>query len=230
MNPISEEKLDNFIELLNLNPGDSVLDIACGKGELLVKLVEKYGTTGVGVDKSPYCIKKCNQKAKERVSDANLVFYLMDGANYKSEKLFNLTCCVGASWIFSDHKGTLCALSEMTKPGGLILVGEPYWRKEPSRDYLEAEGMTRDSYRNHWENVKIGEKLGLKCIYTLDSDHYAWDHYETLHWWAVEDFLRENPDEPERKEIFESNERAKEIYLKWGRDTMGWSLYLFKNK
>jgi cyclopropane fatty-acyl-phospholipid synthase-like methyltransferase len=230
MNPVTEEKLDKIIELLKLEPGDRVLDIACGKGELLVKLVEKYKITGVGIDKSPYCIKNCNQKKKKRVPNGDLVFHLMDGAHYRAEKSFSMTCCIGASWVFGNHEGTLKALSKMTQPGGLILVGEPHWLKEPVSEYLEVEGMTRDSYRSHMENVKIGEQLGLKCLYTLDSDHYGWDHYETLHWWAVEDFIRENPDDHDIQNVRESSERSKDIYLRWGRDTMGWCLYLFKNK
>lgn len=230
MNPITEAKLDNLVELLKLNPGDSVLDIACGKGELLVKLVEKYGIKGVGIDKSPYCIKDCNQKKIDRVPGADLVFHLMDGADYKPEEPFDMTCCIGASRVFGDHEGTLKALSEMTRPGGLILVGEPYWLKEPDSEYLEAEGLTRDSYRSHRENVEIGEQLGLKCLCTVDSDHDGWDYYQTLHWWAAEEYIANNPDDPDNSEIREATEKNKEIYLRWGRDTMGWSLYIFKNK
>ncbi len=53
MNPVTEEKLDKLVGLLKLQRGSSVLNIACGKGTLLMKLVEKYGVRGVGVDKSP---------------------------------------------------------------------------------------------------------------------------------------------------------------------------------
>jgi SAM-dependent methyltransferase len=229
MNPITEAKLDSLIELLKLKPGSSVLDIACGKGELLVKLAEKYKINGVGIDKSPYCINDCNQKKSNRVPGADIVFYMMDGADYKPDKKYDITSCLGASWVFGGHNGTLKALSEMTRPGGLILVGEPHWIKEPDTEYLEAEEMTRDSYRSHRENVLIGEQLGLKCLYTLDSDRDGWDIYETLHWWAVEDYILNNPNDPDIMEIREANEKYKEIYLRWGRDTMGWCLYLFRN-
>jgi len=184
----------------------------------------------VGIDKSPYCIKDSNQKKRVRVPDSDLVFHLMNGADYKPEKPFDMTCCIGSSWVFSDHEGSLKALSEMTRPRGLILVGEPYWLKEPDPEYLEAEGLTRDSYRSHGENIKIGEQLGLKCLCTVDSDHDGWDYYETLHWWAAEDYIANNPDDPDNREIREAIEKYKEIYIRWGRDTVGWCLYLFKNK
>ena len=52
-NPLSEPKLDEMIWLLDLPRGARVLDIACGKGELLVRLAERHATRGVGVDLSP---------------------------------------------------------------------------------------------------------------------------------------------------------------------------------
>jgi SAM-dependent methyltransferase len=228
MNPLTEEKLDKLVDLLNLQKGSSVLDIACGKGTLLVKLAEKYGVRGVGVDKSPYCIDHCNEKKSARVPDADLVFHLMDGADYKPATEFDMSCCLGGSWVYGDHRGTLEALSRMTRPGGYILVGEPHWLREPSPEYLAAEGMTRDSFKSHRENVEMGEKLGLKCLYTVDGDHDGWDHYETLHWWAAENYIRDNPGDPDVPEIRAFNEKGKETYLRWGRDTTGWSIYLFR--
>jgi cyclopropane fatty-acyl-phospholipid synthase-like methyltransferase len=41
-NPMSTAKLDELIGLLELDPGATVLDIACGKGEILTRLAERY--------------------------------------------------------------------------------------------------------------------------------------------------------------------------------------------
>ena len=48
-NPTSIEKLDEMLSLLYLKPGARVVDIACGKAELLVRLTERFGIKGVGV-------------------------------------------------------------------------------------------------------------------------------------------------------------------------------------
>jgi len=61
-NPISIEKLEELIALLSLRPGARVLDIASGKSEFLVRLAERYGIEGVGVDLSPYCIADARRK------------------------------------------------------------------------------------------------------------------------------------------------------------------------
>jgi SAM-dependent methyltransferase len=228
MNPITDQKFNKLVGLLRLDVGSHVLDIACGKGELLFRLHEAYGIHGVGVDKSPYCIDACNSGRSMRAPDSDIHFHLMNGVEYKPDREFDLASCLGGSWVFGDRAGTLKALAAMTKKGGLVLVGEPHWLKEPDPEYLKAEGITRDSFKNYRENVEVGEKLGLRCLYTLDSDLEGWDHYETLHWWAVEDYIRDNPGDPDVPELRAVNERNKETYLRWGRGTMGWCIYVFR--
>lgn len=229
-NPLNEEKLERFCQLLNLPDGSRVLDIACGKGEFLVRLAERYDISGVGVDLSPYCIEGCMKKHTERTSDADLRFIEMDGAMYQPDpgELFDVSMCLGASWVFEDHVGTLQALMKMTRPGGLVIVGEPFWLHEPNAEYLESTGMTRESFRPHEENVRLGEDLGLTCIYTIVSNKDDWDHYETLQWWAVDDYIRSHRDDPDNQELLERTRKAKEVYLKWGRDVINWAIYIFR--
>ncbi len=181
MNPMRSSKLDRFIEALDLSKGARVLDIGCGKGEFLLRLHKEYGISGIGVDKSPYCISDCDKNKIEKAPNANIEYLLMDAADFTTEKQFDLTCCMGASWIYDGIKGTLQALKELTKPGGLIVLGEPYWIKEPSPEYLAAEEMKKETFHTHRENVMMGDELGLTCGYTLCSDHEDWDIYETLH-------------------------------------------------
>ena len=65
-NPTSDEKIGRLVELLRLPRGARVIDIASGKGELLVRLAEAYGVSGVGVDISPYCIADAERKRDRR--------------------------------------------------------------------------------------------------------------------------------------------------------------------
>jgi len=137
--------------------------------------------------------------------------------------------CIGASWVYGGHRGTLQALKKMTKPGGLIAVGEPFWLKEPSEEYLKAEGIKKEEFGTHYDNVKVGEE-GLICLYTIVSNHDEWDHYETLQWWAVDDYIRANPDDSDNPELLERTRTGKESYLRWGRDTIGWAVYVFRKR
>jgi SAM-dependent methyltransferase len=227
-NPTSRAKLDELVELLRLNPGSAVLDIACGKGELLTRLAERYEISGIGVDISPYCVTDAEQKLRERVPGAQIQILNVDGADYNPDQLFDLTMCIGASWVYKGHRGTLSALKTMTKPDALILVGEPFWLKDPDDAFLVAENLTRDMFGTHYENVLVGEEEGLFPLYTMVSNQDDWDRYETLQWYAAEKYARDNPDDPDVSEILARVARGRTNYLHWGRDTLGWAIYLFR--
>lgn len=229
-NPMNKEKFERLCRLLRLEPGARVLDIACGKGEFLIRLAELYDISGVGVDISPYCISDCLRKRQNRVPNSNVEFIEMDGAKYEPEtsESFDLTMCIGASWVYRGYRGTIRTLKKMTKQGGLVIVGEPFWLKEPSEEYLKADKMKREAFRSHYENVRAGEEEGLPCIYTMVSNHDDWDHYETLGWWAIDEYEKTNPNDQDNLEILERKKREKETYLRWGRETLGWAIYVFK--
>ena len=198
-------------------------------GEVLTRLAELYGVSGVGVDISPYCVADVKQKLQERVSDARIEILNMDGADYKADQFFDLAMCIGASWVYKGHRGTLRALKPMTKPGGLVLVGEPFWIKEPEKAYLAAENHTRDMFGTHYENVLAGEEEGLVPLYTMVSNQDDWDRYETLQWYAAAMHAGENEDDPDVPEILARVALGRTNYLRWGRNTLGWALYLFRN-
>ena len=227
-NPTSRAKLDELVGLLRLNPGSSVLDIACGTGELLTRLAEQYEISGTGVDISPYCVTNAEQKLRERVPGVQIQILNMDGADYRTDQLFDLAMCIGGSWVYKGHRGTLSTLKTMTKPDGLILVGEPFWLKDPDHEYLVAENLTRDMFGTHYENVLVGEEEGLFPLYTMVSNRDDWDRYETLQWYAADKYAWDNPDDPDVSEILARVARGRTNYLRWGRDTVGWAMYLFR--
>ncbi len=229
-NPTSEAKLANLVRLLDLPKGAGVVDIACGKGEFLIRLAEEYEVRGLGVDISPYCVEDCNKKAADRLSGSDIKFTQMDGAEFKPEQpsSLHLAACIGASWVFKDHNGTLETLKTWVVPGGLIVVGEPFWLHDPSQEYLDASGMQRESFGTHADNVLVGEKQGLQLVYTIVSDQNDWDQYEGLQWLAADEYARQNPDDPDTTELMNRVTSGKNNYLKWGRDTIGWAIYIFR--
>ncbi len=229
-NPISVEKFEELIALLRLEPGAQVLEIATGKGEFIIRLAERYEIEGTAIDLSPYHVSDAEKKCKERVPDAHLTFLEMDGANYKPDKPegFDLVACIGASWIYGGHKETLKALKEMAAPGSWVVVGEPYWRQEPAEEYLAAIGEERSSFGMHYENAEAGQELGLELVYTLVSSPDDWDRYEGLQWYAAREWAEDHPDDPDAGEVLKQVKENRANHLRWGRDTIGWSIYVFK--
>ena len=229
-NPLNVDKIDEIINLLQLSPNAHVLDLATGKGEFLIRLIERYNASAVAVDISPYCIRDFAQKHAQRIPDADVQILQMDGAKYHPQpgEDFDLVACLGASWIFDGYQGTLKSLQKMVKPGGLILVGEPFWKQDPDPAYLEAADIQPDTYGRHVDNLTRGEALGLTLLYSIVSSDDDWDRYEGLQWQAAVRYGQENPDDPDVPDLLERVAKDKMTYLSWGRETFGWALYLFQ--
>lgn len=229
-NPISVEKIEELIALLRLGPEDRALEIAAGKGEFLIRLAERYDIEGVGVDISPYFVSDAKKQQQRRVPEARLNFVEMDGADYEpnAPESFHLTACVGASWIYGGHRGTLKALNEMAVPGGWVIVGEPFWRREPTDEYLEAIGQKRGAYGTHYDNMRVGREFDLNLVHAFVSNQDDWDRYEGLQWYAADEWASENPDDADVEELLKRVYENRENYLRWGRETFGWAIYLFK--
>ncbi len=229
-NPTSEEKLVSLVELLRLPANAQVVDIACGKGEFLIRLAEAYGARGVGIDISPFYIAEAERRRKERAAHSGITFTQMDGADFEPDEphSLDLTSCIGASWVFGGHAGTLDALIGMVKPGGWVIVGEPFWCREPSEEYLEVSGLARDDLGSHAANAECGERRGLDLVHTIVSSQDDWDKYEGLQWYATDEYARAHPDDPDLPELTQRVSKAKAAYLRSGRDTLGWAIYMFR--
>jgi SAM-dependent methyltransferase len=229
-NPTSEEKLLRLVELVQLPRGAQVVDIACGKGEFLIRLAQAYGVRGIGVDASPFCIADAEGRLRERAPQAEIIFTQMEGSVFRPDKprSLALASCIGASWIFGGHAQTLEALVSMVEPDGWVVAGEPYWLREPPEEYLRARGLTRDGFGSHAENVDAGEGRGLDLVHAIVSSKDDWDRYEGLQWNATAEYARANPDDADLPELRERVAKDKGAYLRWGRDTVGWAIYVFR--
>ena len=153
-NPTSVDKLSEVVGLLDLPLGPRVLDIACGKGELLsawpngTASVAGSSFHGVGVDLSPFAIADVRETAARRTPGVDLELVEANGADYRPEPgTFDLASCLGASWVFGGHPGRSEHSVERCRPGGLVLVGEPFWRTVPDPDVPRLVGAATRSVR-----------------------------------------------------------------------------------
>ena len=230
MNPLSSAKLDELVGLLPLQTGARMLDIACGKGELLIRVARNHeGTLGVGVDLSPYEAPAAKRRVDEYGLEDRIEILEMGGADYDAAPgSLDLATCIGASWVWDGFQGTINAFKKIVKPGGLIAIGEPYKMQEPSAEYENAEPGMAANLVTHAENIGIAMAAGLTPLYSIASNQDDWDRYEGMQWRAAEIWAAENPDDPDVSELLERMRRDRAVYLRHGRDTLNWAIYLFR--
>jgi SAM-dependent methyltransferase len=72
--PTTEEAVKVMLKLAGVKPSDTVYDLGCGDGRIVIAAAKEYGAHGVGLDINPERIKEANANAK-RAGVENLVHF-----------------------------------------------------------------------------------------------------------------------------------------------------------
>lgn len=232
-NPIGSEKADRLVELLQLGPGSRTLDARCGTGEFLLRVVAHHGGRGVGVDRDPKCIDAARQSATTRALASHCEFHATDVSEFEYARgAFDLGICIGSTHAFgagdSAYPNTIRRMQELVRPGGWVLLGEGYWKQDPASEYLALIGDPVGIYRDHAGNISFAEARGWIPIYAAVSSEDEWDHFEWSHQMKVRREAEAVPDAAAREAKLARSRKWRDGYLRWGRSTMGFGLYLFR--
>ena len=230
-NPFPAVKVEHILELLDLPSGGHVLDIGTGKAELLIRLIERYDVEALDIDVSSPFLQEAREQAALRVPPNRFALLEEDATAFSgTPESFDLASCLGACHVFGGLLGTLNKLAQSVRPGGYILIGEGYWKQEPDSAYLQALHTTPDELMTHADTVGTGAALGLIPLYAAVCNDDEWDRYEWLHLHNIERYAREMPDDPDVPALLERIRAWRDSYLRWGRDTLGFGLYLFQKE
>jgi cyclopropane fatty-acyl-phospholipid synthase-like methyltransferase len=224
--PLSVGKANHLIQQLHLRPGSRVLDVGCGDGEFLVRVAERYGAEGLGLDLDGAAIERARKNAGQRAGAA-VNFAVHDAARFEGEKeSYDLIVCIGAEFIFGGYEGALRTLRTWLAPDGSLLIGTIYWKQEPAPEYLQLLGG-ENLYFDHHKTVELAMQQGFVPLYICRSSDDEWDDFESQ-------FSARKYQEALRLPPGEAKERIAKIkewqmgYLKWGVHTMGFGFYLLR--
>jgi len=223
-NPTSEEKLLLLGERLRLGPESRLLDVASGRGGPALLLAGRFGCSIHGIEIAP----EFHAVAVERAEAAGLAdrvsFELGDGAAARLEPgSYDVAMCLGASFVWGGLAGTLDALEPVVRPGGHVVVGEPFWRRTPLPDDYEERD---EPFTTLDGTVDVMESGALRVVTVIASSEDDFDRYETLHWRAVEEWLAATSEDPDARDVRAMHERAKRTYTRYGRDYLGWAIFV----
>jgi SAM-dependent methyltransferase len=228
LDPLVEAHLHLIGEVAGVVEGTRVLDLACGKGELLCRWAGWFGSTGVGVDLSQVFLAAARERASELgVADA-VTFVQGDAGVYEAEPAaFDVASCIGATWIGGGIAGTIELLRPALRPGGRLLVGEPYWIEPPPAEAVEAFGFgPGEDFVSLVRTLDRLEASGLELVEMVLANPDTWDRYEASQWRTVAAWLEANPDDPDHAAMREFLDRGRRTYLEWGRRYLGWGVFV----
>ncbi|GAB2836919.1 methyltransferase domain-containing protein [Actinocorallia aurea] len=225
--PLTPEKLAVLGASLRLAPGTRVLDLASGSGEMLCTWARDLGFTGTGVDISTLFTEQARARAVELGVADRVEFRHGDAAGYVAEEPVDLACCVGAAWIGDGVAGTAELLGRSLRPGGMMLIGEPYWRQVPPDEETaracHATGVA-DFLPLHGLLGQFGD-LGYDVVEMTLADQDSWDRYTAAQWLSMRRWLDRNPDDEMAPEVREELTTEPARYARYLREHLGWGVF-----
>ena len=221
-NPTSPDKIRRLGEHLRLDAQSNVLDVACGRGGPAVILAENFGCRIVTVERAA----EFAGVARERVLAAGVEPLVevveSDARDFPlSAAAFDAALCLGGSFIWDGLYGTLAALTPAVRPGGYVVVGEPFRSHWPLPRGVDDQGFT-----SVLRTTRKFEAADLSVVSVIASSQDDWDAYESLHWRSLEEWLAEHDDDPDADEIRRRHREARDAYLGSQRELLAWAIVI----
>lgn len=211
--------------MIKLRPGWRLADFCSGRGEMLCTWARDHGISGHGVDISTVNVELSRQRAADLGVD--VTFSHGDAARFVADPPADVAACIGATWIGDGVAGTIEILERSLKPGGLLLIGEPYWRLDPPDEQTVracgAEGSA--GFRPLPALLTHFGELGWDVVEMVLSSQDDWDRYEASHWLSVRRWLDANPDDALAPQMRDELHTGPARYARYRREFLGWGVF-----
>jgi cyclopropane fatty-acyl-phospholipid synthase-like methyltransferase len=161
-------QLDRMLHILDIKPGESVLDIGCGNGSMLEYICGKTGARGTGFDVSAMAI----EQAKQRAHDNEMLSFECADVNEKqyADSSFDAVLAMDTAYFTADLNKTAADIYRWLKPGGRFAAFYSAFRFSPedAQHKLSAHGTAmaqalkcagikyyvNDFTKSHYEHMK----------------------------------------------------------------------------
>lgn len=154
---------DFFVE--RVRPGDRVLDVGCGKGELAYDLADRAGATVVGIDTNPWSL----EFARQRFVHPGLVFVNADGHDYVPDAPFDAVVLSNVLEHIDDRVALLRRLVQVATPAS-VLIRVPVLRRDwivPLRQELGLPYFSEETHVTEYDREQMEDELesaGLRVV------------------------------------------------------------------
>jgi SAM-dependent methyltransferase len=226
-NPFTSDKLATLGAALRLESGARVLDLGSGSGEMLCTWARDHDIVGIGIDMSQLFTEQAKLRAEELGVVDQVQFIHGDAAGYVADEKVYVAACLGATWIAGGVVGTIELLARSLLTGGVILIGESYWRLLPPTEDV-AQGCLANSISDFLvlpELLTSFGQLGYDVVEMVLADQDGWDRYEAAKWLTMRRWLEANPDDEFAKDVRAKLTSEPERYAANTREYVGWGVF-----
>jgi SAM-dependent methyltransferase len=193
-NPMRRTELSAVLDALEPTDRTHAIDIACGHGDLLLDMARRASIYGVGVDLSPWVLLRARARALDTELAGTLEWWLGDGQSVPRRPHWDITTCLGGSWIWHGFAGTTRALAGRLRPGGRLAVGDLRLRNAGVRRELQEAGAPEAATLTSEEQTAILTRFDLEVIAEVIAPDEAWEAYHQTVIASAEAYAREHPD------------------------------------
>ncbi|HYA71226.1 MAG TPA: methyltransferase domain-containing protein [Thermoplasmata archaeon] len=217
--PLSDPHAGRLLSHLDLAAAHHLLDLGCGRGELLLQaLARAPAAKAIGVDVDRSELAKARAIAEERGLASRVTFVPHDATRYDGSA--DRVLCIGAAHAWGGTEAALAKLRPKTSPKGLLLFGDGFWMRPPSKRLVETFGTLSNSLD---ELAAKAKAAGWRAIHADSADQTEWDEFEESTYRGLERFAKRAPDHPFSKPARELAARRRKEYYEGYRGTLGFA-------
>ncbi|WP_436771466.1 SAM-dependent methyltransferase [Yinghuangia sp. YIM S09857] len=227
--PLSEARAGRIVARLAAASPATVLDIGCGWGEMLLRVLEAVpGSTGVGLDINAEDLARGTDLAKRR-GLAGRVEFSEESALGTARGPADAVLCLGAGQALCDPEQpydpgvVLHELRRLVRPGGRVVLGEGFWDRAPTDEELAAmwPGAHRGDHLRLGPLVDLAVEAGFRPAWIESASREEWEEFESGYRHDTELWLATNPDHALAAEIREQADRQRSSWTDGYRNILG---------
>lgn len=183
LNAAQKNKVQHILRKLNIGQGQTLLDIGCGWGELIITAAKQYGVKALGITLS----SEQYEKVKERIEIEGLndlvKVELIDYRELKNKKFDRVVSVGMVEHVGKEHLHEyFSAVSELLEEGGLSMLHCITGRNEnPVNSWIDKyifPGGYIPSLR------ELVSEITSKDLYLIDLESFRRHYAMTLECWA----------------------------------------------
>jgi 2-polyprenyl-3-methyl-5-hydroxy-6-metoxy-1,4-benzoquinol methylase len=121
------DEQERRLRWLELSPGKTLLDVACGAGGPALRMAAMTGCSVVGIDVHRQAVSTARSLAAQRGLSRRAEFQVADAAEPLpfSDAAFDAITCIDAINHLSDRRQVIAEWTRLLKPGGRLLFTDP---------------------------------------------------------------------------------------------------------